>query len=250
MKIKNTLINARGADYKTLNEKIRAAVTANGTARITLDGVNGQRFIAAGLERHVAIVVNGVPGNDIGAFMNGPEIFIRANAQDAVGNTMSGGLLAVAGHVSDAAGYSMRGGLIVIRDTAGYRTGIHMKEYRSSVPTIIIGRAARDFLGEYMAGGRIIIFGIGSKIACGNYPGTGMHGGAIYMPSDKLPSRLPDGITSANVTTADTAVIESAAQDFARALGITRKELPSTKKTSFSVIRAASNRPYGSLYAY
>lgn len=250
--MKNTRINARSLDYKTLNEKIRAAIDANPDARITLDGVNGQRFIAAGLDRHVAIVVNGIPGNDLGAFMNGPEIFIRANAQDAVGNTMSGGLISVAGHVSDAAGYSMRGGLIVIRDAAGYRTGIHMKEYRESVPTIIIGGAARDFLGEYMAGGRVIVFGIGSKVACGNYPGTGMHGGAIYIPSDKLPSRLPGGlkITSANANAAETRVIESAAQYFARALGIAREELPSTKKTAFSVIRAASNRPYGSLYAY
>ncbi|PKN01436.1 MAG: hypothetical protein CVU77_04875 [Elusimicrobia bacterium HGW-Elusimicrobia-1] len=248
--MKNIRIDSRRLDYKTLNERIRAAVTAGRgecASKIVLDGVNGQRFIAAGIESPVRIEINGIPGNDLGAFMNGPEILVRANAQDAVGNTMSGGFIAVDGHVSDAAGYSMRGGSIIIRDNAGYRTGIHMKEYRESVPTVIIGSFARDFLGEYMAGGRIIVFGIGAKKACGNYPGTGMHGGEIYLPSDKLPPRMPEGL---KISPAGADVVENAAATFARALGIPRKELPSTKKISFCVIRPASCRPYGSIYAY
>ena len=33
----------------------------------------------------------------------------------------------------DAVGYAMRGGKIYVRDHAGYRAGIHMKEYKKKV---------------------------------------------------------------------------------------------------------------------
>ena len=35
--------------------------------------VNGQRYIGCGLKRNLTIVVNGVPGNDLRAFMNAPQ---------------------------------------------------------------------------------------------------------------------------------------------------------------------------------
>ncbi len=35
-----------------------------------------------------------------------------------------------------------------------------MKEYMDKVPKIVIGQKAGDFLGEYMAGGRIVVMGL------------------------------------------------------------------------------------------
>ncbi|RKY65759.1 MAG: hypothetical protein DRQ02_09810 [Candidatus Latescibacterota bacterium] len=45
-----------------------------GEQQIVLDNVNGQRYIGCGLKQPVQLVVNGVPGNDLAAFMDGPTI--------------------------------------------------------------------------------------------------------------------------------------------------------------------------------
>ena len=44
----------------------------------------------------------------------------------------------------------MRGGRVYVRDNIGYRGGIHMKQYMEKRPIVVIGGAARAFLGEYM----------------------------------------------------------------------------------------------------
>ena len=83
------------------------------------------------------------------------------------------------GSIGDAAGYAMRGGRIYVRGDAGYRAGIHMKAYQNKIPLLIIGGCAGSFLGEYQAGGIIVVLGLerkGRRIV-GNFPCTGMHGG-------------------------------------------------------------------------
>lgn len=39
----------------------------------------------------VLIEIEGVPGEDLAAFMDGPRIIVHNNAQDGVGNTMNSG---------------------------------------------------------------------------------------------------------------------------------------------------------------
>ena len=53
-----------------------------------------------------------------------------------------------------------------------------MKAYEEKVPVMVIGGCAGSFLGEYQAGGVIVVLGIDShaKKIVGNFPGTGMHG--------------------------------------------------------------------------
>ena len=76
-----------------------------------------------------------MPGNALGAYLNGASITVNGNAQDAVGDTMNAGEIVVHGSIGDAAGYAMRGGRIFIsghaRDTA---PGIHMKAYKDKIP--------------------------------------------------------------------------------------------------------------------
>ncbi|MDR3243575.1 MAG: hypothetical protein LBT79_02375, partial [Elusimicrobiota bacterium] len=175
-------INAFGVYYRQLNETIDELILNE--PHITLDNVFGQRYIGRGLGAKVKIKINGIPGNDLAAYMNGAELEIFGNAQDAVGNTMNDGSIIIHGNCGDTAGYAMRGGNIYIEGSAGYRVGIHMKEYQEMKPTIIIGSKAGDFLGEYMAGGNIILLGLNLKKdeeLLGKYCGTGMHGGAIYI---------------------------------------------------------------------
>ena len=96
----------------------------------------------------------------MGAYLNGAELIVHGNAQDAVGDTMNDGLIAVNGNIGDAAGYAMRGGKIFVKGDAGYRAGIHMKEYKEKIPVMIIGGRAGSFLGEYQAGGVIVVLGM------------------------------------------------------------------------------------------
>ena len=85
------IIDAKGLDYRTLNEKIRESNDS-----ITINGCCGQRFIAAGMSDCI-IRVNGIPGNALGAYLNGAEITVASNAQDAVGDTMNLSLI----HISE-----------------------------------------------------------------------------------------------------------------------------------------------------
>mgnify|MGYP002508793462 CR=1 FL=1 len=60
-------------------------------------------------------------------------------------------------------GYAMRGGKIFVKGNAGYRAGIHMKAYEEKKPVMVIGGTAGSFLGEYQAGGVIVVLGLGAN---------------------------------------------------------------------------------------
>ena len=133
---------------------------AGGTRKLEIHNVSGQRYIGTGIRLPVEIDIFGVAGNDLGAFLDGPSIRVHGHAQDGCGNTMNSGEIIIHGHAGDVVGLSSRGGKIFIRDSVGYRAGIHMKEYQDKKPVLVIGGAAQDFLGEYMAGGIIILLGL------------------------------------------------------------------------------------------
>ncbi|MEK6590706.1 MAG: hypothetical protein AABZ11_08540, partial [Nitrospinota bacterium] len=122
-------INAAGCHYRILNQQIKEAVKS-GERYIELFHVNGQRYIGDGVRGDVVIVINGVPGNDLGAFMTGPTIIVNSFAQDGVANTMNDGKIVIKGHAGDVLGYGMRGGRLFVKGDVGYRVGIHMKEYQ------------------------------------------------------------------------------------------------------------------------
>lgn len=136
------IIQAKGTHYKVLDEAVRLCQDDV----VVLLGVNGQRYIGAGLTEKT-IAVKGTPGNALGAYLDGAFIEVFGNAQDATGDTMNEGTIVVYGSSGDATGYAMRGGLILVEGDAGYRAGIHMKEYDSKLPVIIIGGTAGSFLG-------------------------------------------------------------------------------------------------------
>jgi len=59
-----------------------------------------------------------------------------------------------------------------------------MKEYQDKRPVIVIGGFAQDFLGEYMAGGVLVVLGLtldGDAVHNARFVGTGMHGGKLYI---------------------------------------------------------------------
>jgi glutamate synthase domain-containing protein 3 len=235
--------------YRELNQRIREAAAA-GEKSFELVHVNGQRYIGDGLQGEVEIVIDGVPGNDLGAFMDGPTIRVRGNAQDGVANTMNAGRIIVEGHAGDVLGYGMRGGELLVRGRVGYRVGIHMKAYRDKRPVIVAGGTAGDFLSEYMAGGLAIVLGLDRRpgeALVGEWCATGMHGGELYLRGEIEPWRVASH--SAAVRPADDAqlaAIRPHVEAFSQAFGLDADEIMGEQ---FLRIAPTSHRPYSAKYA-
>jgi glutamate synthase domain-containing protein 3 len=242
-------IDAAGVHYRELNTRLKEMVI-NGTRRIELDNVCGQRYIGTGLDQPVEIEISGTPGNDLGAFMDGPRIVVHGNAQDGCGNTMNSGEIIVHGHGGDIIGLSMRGGQIFVRDNVGYRAGIHMKEYEEKKPVLVIGGTAQDFLGEYMAGGILLLLGLNleeGEYHKARFIGTGMHGGVIYLRGNVNDYQLGKEVGVAEPDEKDLSIIVQLVDDFARYFGGKAEEIIRRK---FIKLYPRWLRPYGQLYAY
>ena len=184
-------INARGLHFKDLNAQIRAAQARD----IVVENCLGQRYIGSGWAGK-NVVINGLPGNALGAYLDGSTITVYGNTQEATGDTMNEGEIVIFGNAGDATGYAMRGGKIYVHGNTGYRAGIHMKAYMEYKPVIVIGGRAGSFLGEYQAGGIIVVLGQNDDglPIINNFCGTGMHGGKIYLRCKSLPHRIPSQV--------------------------------------------------------
>ncbi|HLC17674.1 MAG TPA: hypothetical protein VJM57_01490 [Thermodesulfobacteriota bacterium] len=243
------VIEAKGVHYRLLNEKVREAL-AKGEKEITLKNVNGQYYIGDGLRGEATIIIEGVPGNDLAAFMDGPTIIVRGNAQDNIGNTMNSGKVVVHGNAGDVLGYGMRGGKLHILGDVGYRVGIHMKCIKKQNPTIIAGGTAGDFFGEYLAGGTLILLGLNTKDGepiVGDYLGTGMHGGEIYIRGTVNEKYCGKEVGIMDPEDEDLKTLEAHLKEYCDDLGLDLKEV---LKKPFRKLVPVSLRPYGNLYAY
>ena len=242
-------IDAAGIHYRDLNAQLRAAV-AGGVRRIDLHNVFGQRYIGSDLHRPVEIHIHGIPGNDLAAFMDGPRVVVHGNAQDGCGNTMNGGEVVIHGRAGDVTGYSIRGGKILIRDDVGYRVAIHMKEYEDKRPTIVIGGTAQHFLGEYMAGGVLVVLGLtlrpGERHSA-NFIGTGMHGGVMYIRGVLEEYQLGREVGPVPMEDTDHSLLRELVDEYAAHFGRNADEILGQP---FTKLVPLSSRPYGRLYAY
>ena len=241
-------VDAEGMYYKDLNALLRQAISSNGIEKIEIQNVCGQRYIGTNLDTTAQIDIYGTPGNDLGAFMNGPNLVVHGNAQDGCGNTMNDGQIIIHGHAGDVTGNSMRGGKIFVRDYVGYRVGIHMKQYQKKIPQIIIGQSAGDFLAEYMAGGIMLILGLNLKNGekCkARFVGTGMHGGVIYERGEIL--EPVNGTKTLNAGKRDLKTIEALINEYCSHFGADPKEIMNSK---FKKILPVSKRPYAKLFSH
>ena len=235
------IIDAEGLGFSELYERIR-----NAGDSCEIYGCIGQRFIAAGMGGK-KITINGVPGNALGAYLSGAEIAVNGNAQDAVGDTMNAGRIIVDGNIGDAAGYAMRGGEMYIRGNAGYRAGIHMKAYKERKPVIVIGGRAGSFLGEYQAGGLIIVLGLNNykKPIVGNFPCTGMHGGKMILRGSAEGIKFPSQTTTRSASPEDIEEIKPFVDRFCNLFGYNTGNMLSGE---YTVVTPDSKNPYKQMY--
>lgn len=246
----NATIDSASVYYRQLNEAIRDVV-ADGAKTIVINSVNGQRYIGTALKgEDVRIGVHGTAGNDLAMFMDGPTVEVFGNAQDGVGNTMNSGKVVIHGDAGDVLGYGMRGGRVFIEGDVGYRVGIHMKAYESNVPVMVCGGKARDFFGEYMAGGLLVLLGMNSRTEgplVGGYVGTGMHGGAIYLRGEVEPWQCGKEVGVFAATEEDMAALTPVLSEYCEALGVNLDEVLAS---AFTKLVPVSHRPYGKMYVY
>lgn len=242
------IIDAKGIYYRELNQRIREVLNS-GVEELRLDNVNGQRYIGDGISGSQTLVINGTPGNDLAAYMNGLKIVIYGNGQDAIGNTMNDGTIIIHGNSGDTLGYALRGGEIYVKGNVGYRVGIHMKGYQDKNPVIVIGGKAGDFFAEYMAGGIQILLGLdlepGEEIV-GDFCGTGMHGGVIYLRGTVEEHKLGKEVKIVALDEDDKAVIEKYVRKYADYFEQDAAEILAHQ---FSKLIPYNTRPYGNLYA-
>ncbi len=233
-------ISAENMDFRSLNQQIRDC-----DDDIWVDNCFGQRFIGSG-RKLKSIYIKGTPGNALGAYLDGATITVDGNAQDAVGDTMNDGKIIIHGNAGDALGYSMRGGKIYVKGNAGYRTGIHMKEYKEKKPVIIVGGRVGSFLGEYLAGGLIVVLGFGTdRVPVGNFTGTGMHGGKIFLRTSTEPQILPKQVTAELASIEELAEIKPYLNEYCGYFGM---DADSIIRDRFYVLKPNAKNPYKRLY--
>ena len=201
-----------------------------------------QRYLGCTLPAGKRLEIHGTPGNDLACYMDGGEVEVFGSAQDQTANTMNAGTVVVHGRVGDAAGYAMRGGELIVRDGCGWRGGINMKQYGGKCPAIVIGGDAGNFLGEYMAGGIIVLMG-----RAGDHLASGMHGGVIYLRRNNTPAVVPDGLDLRELTDEDTATLGALLARYDACFGTEPHEHASVDE--FVALRPASSRPYATMYA-
>ena len=231
-----TTLSAKGLGFKQINDAIRAERS------LTITDLYGERFIAAGMSDK-QIFLYGTPGNALCSYLNGAEVTVYGNAQDAVGDTMNDGKIIIHGNIGDAAGYAMRGGKLFVKGSAGYRAGIHMKAYKEKIPVIIIGGSAGSFLGEYQAGGVIMVLGLDGKPIVGNFPCTGMHGGKMLLRSDCKEVVFPKNVHARKLD--DLSEFKDVLKEYCDTFGISLNEVLSAE---FTLVEPDSSNPYKQMY--
>ena len=195
-------IEAGSLSFSELNETIRSA-----GAKCRVSACLGQRFIAAGMSRK-SIEIDGIPGNALGAYLNGADITVHGNAQDAVGDTMSAGRIVIHGNIGDAAGY---------------------------------------FLGEYQAGGLIVVLALHTdgKPVTGYFPCTGMHGGKMVFRGDVSRVPFPSQVTAHAATEADKAEFAPYVREYCRLFG---RDADAMLRDPYTVVTPDSKNPYKQMY--
>ena len=219
------IIDAKGLESKVLNKQIYDSNDTN----INIKNALGQRYIASG-SNDLNVNIYGIPGNALGAYLNGSRIEVYGNSSDALGDTMNDGLIAVHGNGGDTVGYSMRGGKIFIEGNVGYRCGIHMKAYMDKFPLIVVGGSAGNFLGEYQAGGIIVVLGLnnstydGRRIV-GDFAATGMYGGKLFIRGKVDKDDFPASVDINTATEDDLKEIKEYISEFADIFRLNYKEI-------------------------
>ena len=122
-----------------------------------------------------------------------------------------------------------------------------MKAYKDKQPVMVIGGKCGSFLGEYQAGGTIIVLGLtdDEKSIVGNYPCTGMHGGKMFLRSDCKNIKFPGQVTAKQASQSDLDEIKDYIKAFCKYFDYDEKEILNSQ---FTLVTPDSKNPYKQMY--
>lgn len=255
--------------HRELNKNIREAIK-DGYDWIVLKNVKGQRFIGAGIREKVTIEVFGDAGLDLGVFSEGATIIVHGCSEYLLGNTLNDGELVVYGDSWDITGMGARGGKVFVMGNGGSRIGIHMKEYKDKKPVIVYGGAVKQYCGEYMAGGIIVVLGLDFRDAINDKKkpisrenidpakiknieseivqsdlGAGIHGGTIYIRGEVPDHYLGVYAVKDELTARDKEILTPILERFCELFNV---PIDFVWNAKFTKIRPISSRPFGKVY--
>jgi glutamate synthase domain-containing protein 3 len=118
-----------------------------------------------------------------------------------------------------------------------------MKAYKEKRPVMVIGGIAGSFLGEYQAGGLIIVLGLNKpedRPLLGYFGATGMHGGKIFLRTDVVPNNLAPKVVVNDATSEDMAEIEQYIDEFCGYFGADKEAI---MNSHFFVLTTDSKNP-------
>jgi len=96
----------------------------------------------------------------------------------------------------------------------------------------------------------VILLGLGGMVHKGNFMGTGMHGGVIYLRGSIDASQVGSHVEISPLDEVDREILERYIGEFIERfpnLGLNKDQI---LKDEFVRLSPRSKRPYGKLYAY
>ena len=111
----------------------------------------------------------------------------------------------------------------------------------------MIGGRAGSFLGEYQAGGVIIVLGLHTdgRPIVSNFPCTGMHGGKLFLRSRCEDVRFPEQVTARAAAPEDLDEIALYLRDYCGCFGLDERSI---LDAPFTVVTPDSANPYRQMY--
>jgi methylamine---glutamate N-methyltransferase subunit B len=153
-------------------------------ARAVLRHPAGRHNLAVGLDRQLAVTIDGTAGYYCAGLSKRADVTVAGTVGPGVGENLMSGRVLVAGDASASAAASARGGLVAVAGSASLRAGISLKGgtlavagdvgafcgFMAQAGTILIGGNAGDDLGDslyeaviYVAG-RVASLGTDARI--------------------------------------------------------------------------------------
>ena len=123
------------------------------------------------------------------------------------------------------------------------------KAYQQQIPVLVVGGEAGSFLGEYQAGGYIVVLGLNTqgRAPVGRFCAAGMHGGKIFLRTEAdMPFDLPSQVIAREADENDMAEIAPYVRRFAQAFG---KDAEGLLADRYMVLAPNTHNPYKTMYA-
>ena len=122
-----------------------------------------------------------------------------------------------------------------------------IKHCGEKIPALVIGGCAGSFLGEYQAGGVIMVLGLnrGNKRIVHNFPCTGMYGGKLILRGEYADIPFPSQVRARTASEEDMALIRRLIEKYGSLFNADCEEI---LDAPFTVITPNSANPYKQMY--